>query len=412
MSWKISNAEHLRMEFVLLAREPDVNLSEVCRQFRISRKTGYKWLQRYKSKGLPGLADRSHRPEASPLQVTGAVVVELVKLRKDHEHWGPKKLKAALARSGFDSTEIPCLATIGRILRRAGLSEAKGRGRPRSQLPIGPLTPAQGPNQVWTVDFKGWWRTRDGNRCEPLTIRDLYSRYLLCLRPVHRRRVNDVQVVFADVFRRYGLPEIIRSDNGGPFASITGPHGLTRLSAWWRTLGIKLERIDPGHPEQNGGHERMHGDLAREIQRQPSATVAEETKRLEQWRVEFNMERPHEALAMKTPGEVYHSSQRRLENVRPYVYSLHFARRRVGRDGCILIGSRYVYVSSALAKTDVGLERLTESSWRVWFCDLAVQEIHFDGSKFIRQPTTPGTTSRSEDCHPSPDNNLLPITGS
>jgi hypothetical protein len=216
--------------------------------------------------------------------------------------------------------------------------------------------------------------------------------------------------VFTEVFRRYGLPDIIRSDNGSPFASITGPHGLTQLSAWWRTLGIKLERIKPGHPEQNGGHERMHGDVAREIQQQPGATVAEEAQRLEHWRVEFNLERPHEALGMKTPGEVYHSSRRRLEAIRPYVYPPGLERRHVRRDGCIRIKGQSVYVSEALARLYVGLERLNETSWRIWFCDLVVEEIQYDGIEFTRRPAAPETRSADQNCNPSPDYKVLPIT--
>lgn len=410
MSWVVSDAEHLRMEFVLLAREPDVSISELSRQFRISRKTSYKWLERYRSQGLSGLTDRSHRPTRSPLRIGGDIVVELVRLRRQHQYWGPKKLRAGLLRSGLDSAGVPSVATIVRILRRSGLSEAKGRGRPPHRPPTGSLSTAQGPNQVWTVDLKGWWRTQDGKHCEPLTIRDLCSRYILCLRPVARRRVTDVQAVFTEVFRRYGLPDIIRSDNGSPFASITGPHGLTQLSAWWRTLGIRLERIKPGHPEQNGGHERMHGDVAREIQRQPGATVAEEAQRLEHWRVEFNLERPHEALGMKTPGEVYHRSRRRLETIRPYVYPPGFERRHVRKDGCIRIKGQSVYVSEALARLYVGLERLNETSWRIWFCDLVVEGIQYDGIEFTRRPAAPETRSADQNCNPSPDYKVLPIT--
>ena len=311
MSWRATGVEHLRAEFVLVASEREVSKSAACREFGISRKTGYKWLRRYAELGLDGLVDRSRRPRSSPLQASGAVVVELVRLRQAHPHWGPKKLRALLLRTGIRPEEIPGLATVGRILLRAGLSEAKGRGRPRRWEPTGPMQTAAGPNDVWTVDFKGWWRTGDRRRCEPLGIRDLYSRYILCLRPMRRRRVEDVRAVFAEVFERYGLPAVIRSDNGSPFASLTGPHGLTRLSAWWRTLGIKLDRIEPGHPEQNGGHERMHRDLAQEIEGQPAATLEEEAKRLKRWRVEYNVHRPHEALAMKTPGDVYRCSRRR-----------------------------------------------------------------------------------------------------
>jgi transposase InsO family protein len=324
------------------------------------------------------------------LQASGAVVVELVRLRQAHPHWGPKKLRALLLRTGIRPEEIPSLATVGRILVRAGLSEAKGRGRPRRWEPTGPMQTAAGPNDVWTVDFKGWWRTGDRRRCEPLGIRDLYSRYILCLRPMRRRRVEDVRAVFAEVFERYGLPAVIRSDNGSPFASLTGPHGLTRLSAWWRTLGIKLDRIEPGHPEQNGGHERMHRDLAQEIEGQPAATLEEEAKRLKRWRVEYNVHRPHEALAMKTPGEVYRCSRRRLKDVKPYSYPVGYLLRRVDCSGYIVLNNRYFRISDALVKTEVGLQRLDETRWQVWFCDLPVKELVLERAmpRWLAAPAT------------------------
>jgi transposase InsO family protein len=375
MSWKASGVEHLRAEFVLVASEPEVSKSAACREFGISRKTGYKWLRRYAELGLAGLADRSRRPRTSPLQVSGNVVVELVRLRQAHPYWGPKKLYALLVRNGFRREELPSMATLGRILQRAGMSEPKGRGRPRRWEPTEPVQAAAGPNDVWTVDFKGWWRTGSGERCEPLGIRDLYSRYILCLRPMRRRRVEDVRAVFAEVFARYGLPDAIRSDNGSPFASLAGPHGLTRLSAWWRTLGVRLDRIEPGHPEQNGSHERMHRDLAQEVEGQPAATLEEETRRLERWRLEYNVHRPHEALAMKTPGEVYRCSRRKLKDVKPYRYPVGYLLRRVDCDGCIVLNSQYFRISHALVKAEVGLERLDETRWQVWFCDLAVKEI-------------------------------------
>jgi transposase InsO family protein len=378
MSWKATGVEHLRAEFVLLASEADVSKSAACREFGISRKTGYKWLRRYAAQGLTGLGDRSRRPRTSPLQVSGSVVVELVRLRHAHPHWGPKKLRALLVRGGFQSNGLPSVATLGRILRRVGLSESKGRGRPRRWMPDRPVQPAGGPNEVWTVDFKGWWRTRNRERCEPLGIRDLFSRYILCLRPMRRRRVEDVRAVFAEVFERYGLPEVIRSDNGVPFASLTGPHGLTRLSAWWKTLGIRLDRTAPGHPEQNGSHERMHQDLAQEIEGKPAVTLYQEAKRLERWRVEYNVRRPHEALGMKTPGEVYRCSRRRLKDAEPYCYPTGYLLRRVGGDGCVLLNGTYFRVSDALAKTEVGLQRLDGTRWRVWFCDLAVKELEME----------------------------------
>jgi putative transposase len=375
MSWKVSGAQHLRAEFVLVASEPDVGTSAACRQFGVSRKTGYKWLRRYREAGLCGLTDRSRRPRSSPLSVSGTLVLELVRLRREHPHWGPKKLRRLLLRTGFRPEEVPGVATVGRVLRRTGLSEAKGRGRPRRWEPEGPLSAAAGPNDVWTVDFKGYWRAGDGERCEPLGIRDLFSRYILCLRPMRRRRTEDVRGVFAEIFERYGLPAAIRSDNGAPFASMAGPYGLTRLSAWWRTLGIKLDRIDPGHPEQNGSHERMHRDLAAEIQGQPAPTLEEEAVRLERWRVDYNISRPHEALGQKTPGEVYRVSSRRLEDVKRYQYPCGYLLRRVDAYGYITLTGKEISLSGALARSEVGLERLDDTHWRVWFCDMAIKEI-------------------------------------
>jgi putative transposase len=399
MSWSVSKTEVVRLEFVMFATEPCVSVSEACRQFGISRRTGYKWLERHEAEGLLGLSDRSRRPNTSPLQVSGDVVVALVRLRNKHPHWGPKKLRVLLAREGLDVNLIPCAATVGRVLRRSGLIVPSHRGRPRQCLPEGPLTAAQGPNTVWTVDLKGWWRTGNGQRCEPLTVRDLYSRYILCLRPMERSRVEETRAVFELIFNRYGLPEIIRSDNGAPFAALTGPHGLTRLSAWWRALGIRLERIEPGHPEQNGGHERMHQDVAREIEKQPAANLVLETKRLERWRIEYNLHRPHEGLGMKTPGEVYRPSSRRLSNVEPYAYPPSFALRRVDSDGCISVHGKSVHLSDALSRQEVGLEYLTETSWRVWFCDLRIKEIETE-TEDQNQAGLP------RPCNPCPDNKV------
>jgi transposase InsO family protein len=409
MSWSVRELQDARMEFVMIAREDDASMSGACRHFGISRKTGYKWLYRYETSGLAGLVDQSRRPRSSPLQLSGDGVVALVELHGDHEDWGPKKLRARLKRDRLcPDNRVPSLATVARLARRLGWSEAKGRGRPRLPRaePTEPLSDAERPNRVWTADFKGWWRTRDGQRCEPLTIRDLYSRYILCLRPMAWRRTEAVRGAFVEVFRRYGLPDVIRSDNGSPFASITGPAGLTRLSAWWVSLGIKPERIMPGHPEQNGGHERMHGDIARAVESRPAATVAEETVRLERWRKEFNTERPHEALNMKTPGDVYRCSMRRLADVKPYVYPAGFERRRVQKDGCVHFRGQCVDLSKALGQMEVGLQSVSESRWRVWFCDLVVGELESMNGRIRRCRAAANPVPGGTNCNPCPDNKV------
>lgn len=409
MSWMARGLQHVRVEFVMIAREAEANVSETCRRFGISRKTGYKWLDRYERSGLDGLVELSRRPRSSPLQLSGDVVVALVKLHEDHDDWGPKKLRARLERNGScPDGKVPSLATVARLARRLDWTETKGRGRPpvpRAQ-PTKPLSAAERPNRVWTADFKGWWRTGDGRRCEPLTIRDLFSRYVLCLRPMAWRSTEAVKQAFIEAFQRYGLPDIIRSDNGSPFASITGPAGLARLSAWWLSLGIRPERTQPGHPEQNGGHERMHGDIARVIEANPAATLAEETLRLERWRVEFNTERPHEALDMKTPGDVYRCSSRRLSDVKPYVYPADFGRRRVHQSGCIHFRGRHVTFSEALGGMEVGIEPVGDNRWRVWFCDFVVGGLELKNGRIRRCPAADKPLPGNSNCNPCPGNNV------
>jgi putative transposase len=412
MSWTLSSVEHLRMEFVMLVTEVGVNLSEACRQFRISRKTGYKWRRRYETEGLSGLVSRHRRPRRSPLMVSGDITLAIIRLRRDHKSWGPKKLRARLLAKGFRPNELPSVATVARVLKRAGEVPPNRRGRHKSQLQAGPwpLSNAPGPNDVWTVDLKGWWRTQDGKRCEPLGIRDLYSRYILCLRPVKRVETEALKTIFEGVFERYGLPAVIRSDNGGPFASPYAPHDLTRLSAWWRSLGIRHERIEPGHPQQNGSHERMHRDLAAEIARHPATTLAEETRRLEAWRLEYNLERPHEALGLKTPATIYRSSRRRLNMVVPYDYPAGFERHRVRNNGSVrLTGRKDVRISNALAGQEVGLERLSDTGWRVWFCDLLIKTYTPEPATQPQSlPALPWKPSSS--CNPCPDNKVLPMS--
>jgi putative transposase len=409
MSWMVRGLQHARVEFVLIAREADSNMSETCRRFGISRKTGYKWLERYETSGLDGLVELSRRPKSSPLQLSGDVVVKLVKLHDAHEDWGPKKLRARLKRNGLcPDGKVPSLATVARLARRMGWTETKGRGRPpvpRAQ-PTEPLSAAERPNRVWTADFKGWWRTGDGRRCEPLTIRDLYSRYILCLRPMVWRSTEAVKQAFMEAFQCYGLPDIIRSDNGSPFACITGPAGLTRLSAWWLSLGIKPERTQPGHPEQNGGHERMHGDIARAIEANPAATLDEETMRLERWRIEFNAERPHEALGMQMPGDIYRCSPRRLSEVKPYVYPADFEKRLVNKNGCIHLHSQHVDFSEALGAMDVGIEPVGDSRWRVCFCDFVVGGPETKNGTIRRCPAVENPPHGDKNCNPCPDNKV------
>ena len=262
MGWKERSVMDERCRFVLAALAPEANISALCREFGISRKTGYKWIARFQEGGLAQLRDHSRRPHCSPLEVSGEMVAEVVRWRLYHRTWGPKKLRAVLLRH-YTAREVPAVSTIARTLRRCSLTKPRRQRRRHKNLFYSRIEP-QAPNDLWTVDFKGWWHTKDGKRCEPLTIRDEYSRLVLDIRAMTSTATQAAQQVFAQVFERYGLPQAIRTDNGPPFALPHSLCGLTRLSAWWVALGIRLERIQLGHPEQNGGHERLHKDIRQE----------------------------------------------------------------------------------------------------------------------------------------------------
>ncbi len=304
MPWKVIDPMDARTEFVLRAMRQDSDFCALCGEFGISRKTGYKWKERFLREGLPGLAERSRRPESSPNQLGEDHVCRIVRLKQVHPHWGPRKLRDVFARQ-FSAERVPSLSTFKRVLDKAGLVER--RRRRKSQEAGARLTRrvvAERPNHVWTVDFKGWWYTLDRRRFEPLTIRDDYSRYILCARALASARTEVVREEFHRVFEHNGLPEIIRSDNGGPFAADSSPLGLTRLSAWWLTLGINLDRIRPGKPQENGAHERMHRDIAWELESNAEIDVVKQQASLDVWVKTFNNDRPHESLGMKCPCEL------------------------------------------------------------------------------------------------------------
>jgi transposase InsO family protein len=301
----------LKEEFVIQAQKGTVSFSALCSEYGISRKTGYKWLSRFTEEGFSGLEDQSTRPKASPDRLNEDTVCRLIRIKKDHMNWGPKKIHAIYLRG---ASEPISLSSVKRILEKSGYTEKRKRKRFAVPERINTRYEVKAPNDVWTVDFKGWWYAKDRSKCEPLTIRDEFSCYLLEARILSSTRTEDVKAAFERVFRLYGLPQVIRSDNGSPFASARGIRGLTRLSVWWVSLGIALERIDPGKPSQNGGHERMHRDLKADIQKQVHGSGVDIQKSLDVWRDEFNRVRPHEKLEMKTPASVYSNSSRRYHS--------------------------------------------------------------------------------------------------
>lgn len=362
----------LKIELVERALLPRANLSALCREFGVTRPTAYKWIKRFKKKGYGGLDEESRRPHSTPYATAEDVVVAIVEARVKHPRWGAKKLVGVLRNELGELT--PSESTVERVLRRFGKLRQRRRKRPLSVVERAPQVIARAPNDVWTIDFKGWWRAGDGQRCEPLTVRDAASRYLLAVTLLEKCTTEQVRTEMTKLFRRHGVPKAIQCDNGKPFVSVRSPGGLSTLSAWWVSLGICIVRSRPGHPQDNGGHERMHVDLAADVQATPAATFALQQRACDRWRQVFNHVRPHEALRGKTPAEVYRSSPARLR-VRPTIYPGRFLVRRVSPGGMVKVDSEFYFVSTALAGHYLGLEHIKGLRHRIWFYEMQIGEL-------------------------------------
>lgn len=364
MAWKETVVLEERMRFVLACRAvPCDAMAVLCRRFGVSRRTGYKWLERYEGQGPSGLEDQSRAPHTHP-RAAGALLVErVVAARRAHPTWGPRKLLAILQRED-PAASWPAASTIGGILQRQGLSVPRVR-RARPGPGANPLGPCLAPNRVWCADFKGWFRTGDGRRCDPLTVMDGHSRYLLRCQAVARMDYATTRGLFEATFRRHGLPEAIRTDNGEPFAG-NGLLRLSRLNVWWVRLGIGLQRIEPGKPQQNGSHERMHGTLQAETASPPAATLRAQARRFEAFVKEYNHQRPHEALGMATPASVYRPSARAYpEKLAELEYPSDYQLRKVAADGDIRWKVAKVFLSKSLGGQTVGLQELDGRFWKV-----------------------------------------------
>jgi len=352
------------------------NFRALCREYGISAKTGYKWQERFLREGAHGMVDESRRPRSHPESLAEEQLCRIVALKLAHPHWGPRKIRELYLRQhGTAASE----SSFKRVLERSGLTQkrkvraASQSGRLRSGRK------AEEPNQVWTVDFKGWWYS-GLERCEPLTVRDEYSRYLLELRALEDARSLTVQKRFERLFECYGLPEAIRSDNGSPFASRSAVHGLSRLSAWWIALGIDLERGRPGHPQDNGAHERLHRDISLELQ----CLGRIDQNSLELWRQEFNEQRPHEVLGMRCPSELYrHSARPYRGGIRQLDYP-QMTMRRVNHTGLITWANHELFISSSLAGWSVGLKPVEQEQLEVWFAQLLLGWIDPKTASFRR----------------------------
>jgi transposase InsO family protein len=330
------------------------------------------------------------------------MVCQIVKLKVAHPTWGARKLRAVLART-LPPAALPSESSFKRILDKAGLVRHRRRvpttAAGRLQTPVR----AERPNHVWTIDFKGWWYTRNRTRFEPLTIRDDFSRYVLCAQALDDARTQTVRQQMVRVFERHGLPEVIRSDNGSPFAARHSPLGLSRLSAWWLSLGINLDRIRPGRPDQNGGHERMHRDLAWEVEGHVAHDAATQQATLDVWREIFNQQRPHEALAMRVPQQVYQTSPRHFDPTPvEVVYPREYLVRKVHVKGTVSIEATAVHVSAALSGFDIGLQATSHHTYAVWFGRLRLGELDLESHKF--QATATSDTLHEAERHRPADN--------
>jgi putative transposase len=370
-----------RVAFVQAVSRREQSLTALCAAYGISRKTGYQVLARYRAGGEVGLAARSRAPHHSPQALALPVQGVILALRQAHPSWGPRKLRAWL-RLHTPAAAWPAPSTIGSLLHRAGLTRAPRPPRARWPAARTPLTQAHGPNDVWTIDFKGWFRTGDGARCDPLTLVDEASRYLLCCVAVRRPTEREVQRWLERAFREFGLPQVLRSDNGAPFAMPRGLVQLSRLAVWWLKLGIRPERIAPGHPEQNPRHERLHRTLKAETASPPAATRCAQQRAFDRYRPLYNHVRPHEALGDRPPGHVYRSSPRPYPaRVRSPEYPAAVVVRQVRGDGEIKWRGRPVFLSHALRGEPVGLEEVADGCWRVTFGALPLGCLHAEADR-------------------------------
>jgi putative transposase len=370
MPWTETCAMDERMHFVVEYDLDELSMTALCAKYDISRKTGYKWLARVEEAGWVGFQDRSRAPHQHPNQLSAEIEQAVVAMRESHPTWGPKKVLRRLQDQDCQ-TPWPARSTIAELLRRKGLVWPRKRRRrvpPQEQ----PFARCDGPNAVWCADFKGWFRTGDGQRCDPLTISDAFSRYLIRCQVVDDTSGLSVRPLFEAAFREYGLPRAIRSDNGCPFAS-SAIAGLSHLSVWWIKLGINPERIEPGKPQQNGRHERMHLTLKRETASPPAATVRRQQRRFDAFRKEFNEERPHEALEMATPESRYEPSGRPYPAREPEVtYPEEWPWRRVQLRGTVRFKGQRFFLSEVLIGELVGFEPIDGRHWRAHFGPVAM----------------------------------------
>lgn len=365
MPWSETSPMDQRMQFIADYLRETLTITELCDLYGVSRKTGYKWIDRYLRQGPAGLEERSRKPRISPNATPDEIVQAFLTVRRRHASWGAKKL-LAIVHARYPRWELPGRSTVCDILLRHGMVPKK-KNRRRIGHPGKPTSQILAPNDCWSADFKGHFKMGNGRYCYPLTVTDNLSRYLLGCQALTTTAVAEAKPVFARLFKEFGLPTRIRTDNGVPFATNTLAR-LSSLSAWWVRLGVLPELIEPGKPQQNGRHERMHRTLKAEATRPPAGGLGAQQRKFNRFREEFNAERPHEALDQQTPASVYRPSPREMPNkLPPLEYPDRFEVRYVSANGGIRWNNGWMNVSIVCAGEYVGLEEIDDGVWNVYF---------------------------------------------
>lgn len=382
MPWMETSPMEQRIRFIEDHRRDLYTMTELCERYSISRKTGYKWLERFEENGRQGLYDLSRAPHHCPHRITDEVAKLICEARRRHPSWGPEKLLQWL-EPRHPGSDWPAVSTAGDLLARHGLVNKRRRRRRHQHPGVVPASTTQ-PNDLWTVDFKGHFRTRDGIYCYPLTVADQHTRYLLACHGLLSTKGCGVRPIFERLFRQYGLPAAIRTDNGVPFAT-TGIHGLSQLNVWWMRLGIQHQRILPAHPQQNGAHERMHKTLKAEAIRPPRANLATQQRTFNAFRWVYNDERPHQSLNGRTPASLYSPSSRPYSRTLPPVnYPGHFIVKSVTNAGTIRFKARLLFLAHSLSHHPIGLEETDDGIWSIYFCNVLLGKV--DERDYIIRP--------------------------
>jgi putative transposase len=397
MPWKGVTVSEQRQRFIEDYRLNFYTITDLAERFSISRKTAHKWINRYERTGEDGYEELSRRPHTCPWRTDQAIADELIKLRKRHPRWGPRKLLALMQRR-YPKRQLPSASTAARIIAREGL--VKPRRRYRRAHPGCPKTKPQGPNDIWAADLQGQFRLKNGKYCFPLTVSDLSSRFVLGVDAHETISFEKSLAHFKLLFKEFGLPNRIRTDNGTPFAS-NALARLSRLSVWFIRLGILPELIEPGKPQQNGVHERMHRTLKQEATIPPSSSLPAQQRRFDRFRIEFNEVRPHEAIEMKRPADIYRSSNRPFpEKIEPGDYPGHYLVRRVSGSGTIRISNKQVFVSNTLRGDYVGAEEVDVGIYDLFFRFYQLGRYHLRDNK-IRDIVSKVPMTKIRADHPS-----------